>query len=320
MKKAVYCGYGWSDNIGNAFIDYGIQHEIRTACPELRLYGVSNTGAYLKSRYTKRFPYNLFNPSSEASDFDLRTLIQADFVVMGGSLLTKYWLDFNKSFIDFLRSSGTGVVLLGAGGGNVYDQQHTTAVRDVLKSINFHALISRDEPTFERYHDLANIAHNGIDNAFFLSEAFVPMTLRETGFTTVVFDNIPTPKDLPIGADEKVIKTFHSPSWLGRAAYLVKRPLDMLKLAGRHHLISDHPDDYLHIYANAARTFSDRVHACVATLVFGGEAQLFTESNRSYLFERAGLGGVKDGLIRLEPDSLKTDKAKQLEVIREVFA
>jgi hypothetical protein len=94
----------------------------------------------------------------------------------------------------------------------------------------------------------------------------------------------------------------------------------MLRMAGQRHLISDFPDDYLHVYANAARTFSDRVHACVATLAFGGEAQLFSASDRSHLFERAGLGNIKEKPVRLDIDSLKSEKEKQLSAIQQVFA
>jgi hypothetical protein len=46
-------------------------------------------------------------------------------------------------------------------------------------------------------------------------------------------------------------------------------------------------EPYLNLYANAALTLSDRLHAAVAALAFGGPVRLFLESNRVRLLERA---------------------------------
>lgn len=51
-------------------------------------------------------------------------------------------------------------------------------------------------------------------------------------------------------------------------------------------LVSDHPDDYLHAYANTKTAYSDRVHATVVALSFGNPAQLFWKSPRATLFDQ----------------------------------
>ena len=44
----------------------------------------------------------------------------------------------------------------------------------------------------------------------------------------------------------------------------------------------DVPYGYFALYANAALTLSDRIHACVVTMAYGGTAMLFSKSPRAY--------------------------------------
>lgn len=75
---------------------------------------------------------------------------------------------------------------------------------------------------------------------------------------------------------------------------------------------ADEPWTYIHIYANADLTLSDRVHACVATLAFGSPAMLFTPSPRAAVFERVGLGDIRDRLVTLDLDFLEEEQEKQI--------
>lgn len=75
---------------------------------------------------------------------------------------------------------------------------------------------------------------------------------------------------------------------------------------------TDEPWTYINIYANAAFTLSDRVHACVATLAYGHPAMLFTPSPRSALFGRVGLAHIKDELVTLDLDYLADEQDKEI--------
>lgn len=65
-------------------------------------------------------------------------------------------------------------------------------------------------------------------------------------------------------------------------------------------LASDEPWTYLNVYANAEFTLSDRVHACVATLAFGGKAMLFTPSPRASLFDSVGALRIRAELTAVD--------------------
>lgn len=79
---------------------------------------------------------------------------------------------------------------------------------------------------------------------------------------------------------------------------------------------SDDPWTYIHIYANARYTLSDRVHACVATLAYGHPAMLFTPSPRSALFGRLGLEDIGRRLVSLDPGLLEEEQEKEIEWLR----
>lgn len=79
--------------------------------------------------------------------------------------------------------------------------------------------------------------------------------------------------------------------------------------------VSDEPWSYLALYANAALTLSDRVHACVAAVAYGGEAMCFSLSQRGSLLDRIGLSGIFRRPTALSRDRLETEQALQLDFL-----
>lgn len=73
--------------------------------------------------------------------------------------------------------------------------------------------------------------------------------------------------------------------------------------------VSDIPHTYLALYAHTRCTFSNRVHACVATASYGNEAMLFTRSPRAYLLNRLGLTTIKEKPTKIDLDFLRREKA-----------
>jgi hypothetical protein len=73
------------------------------------------------------------------------------------------------------------------------------------------------------------------------------------------------------------------------------------------------------LYANTYATYSDRLHACIATLSFGNFARLYLSSPRDYLFKRMGLEAIKEKLVKLDQDKMNIEKEKQISFLREIF-
>lgn len=81
----------------------------------------------------------------------------------------------------------------------------------------------------------------------------------------------------------------------------------------------DDPYTYCSIYSGSALTLSDRVHACVATLAYGGEAMLFSPTPRGSLFERVGAEGIRKAPVRLDLHQLAKEKENEINFIRDAI-
>lgn len=77
-------------------------------------------------------------------------------------------------------------------------------------------------------------------------------------------------------------------------------------------IASDEPWTYFTIYANSRMTLTDRVHACVVTLAYGGPAMLFTPSPRSSLFDRVGCGDIRNRPVSIDPAYLEGERENEL--------
>jgi hypothetical protein len=72
------------------------------------------------------------------------------------------------------------------------------------------------------------------------------------------------------------------------------------------------------LYANTKATFSNRVHACVATLAYGKPAKLFSNSPRAYLLDRLGAVNIRKELIKIDTAWLKQEKSAMIDFLRQV--
>lgn len=78
----------------------------------------------------------------------------------------------------------------------------------------------------------------------------------------------------------------------------------------------DLPEPYLAIYANAALTLSDRVHACVASLAYGKPAMLFSRSPRSLILDRVGVTEIRNRAVKISQSRLYREKEQMVDFLR----
>lgn len=319
MKNIFYFGHCWADNIGNAFIDYGINYSVKKVIKhkEYILHNISNMQPYNDHNFNKRFPYSILSGGVKNKVFDLRQATKPDLIILGGSLFDIFWCKVHESFLEWLIKKQYPVFVLGGGGGNKYTKEELNYIKYYWNRINFVAYASRDEKALSNFGGLANERFNGIDNALFLNDAFTPAKLNTNKFVInsfdLTFDRNVTLENLP------VIKLAHRLLNVDSFKFFLKKQFRMFKQVKIYDYISDYPDDYLHLYSNAESTYSDRVHACVATLIFGGQAMYFDKSDRSYLFDRIKLSDIRNNLVRIDKEFIEREKEKQLEFIEYVL-
>jgi hypothetical protein len=315
--KILHCGGGLPTNIGNAFIDFGIQYLIKETMPNSEIYFTSNAPNSIYSRYG--------NSKMEKNFVNLSGIIKADYYVFGGSMLELEWFMSHFRLFQDLVKNKSKIIMLGVGGGDTYPDNEIEAVRGYLKKLNIFIMVSRDKKAFENYRDLAEYSYDGIDCAFFLNDIFTTAKLDLPEYVVFTFDKMTEPN---LQIKEKIIRAHHA-SWKFSPNQLFSRwDFKMFVWNIIHHqtnlikkndMISDLPDDYLNLYGNCKATYSDRIHACVATLAFGNPARLYSKSERSLLFDRVELSSIRGTLVSLDRGKIEKEKKKQIDFLREIF-
>lgn len=322
--KVVYYNSGWPINIGNAFIDYGSSYAIKAAVPQAKVYVASELAKWV-------FWYN--GQPMERS-LDLAELADVDFVVISGMSMCDEFIAVEGPVLNKLSERGVKIVFSGTG-GEVYTEQEVANFRNFLKGLNLAGFISRDEVAYKNFRDLFPISYSGIDCAFFLGDCFEALPLTIKDYVVYNFDNRPEPQiDQP---NPHILRTHHTcnkllfkPAGMPKFLLALHRRWPFLEkfqwknpflryLSQPNTLISDMPDDYLHLYASVSAVYTDRVHACISTLAFGNAAMLYSKTPRAYLFERVGANSIYQKLTRLDMNRLKEEKQKQTHALKEIL-
>lgn len=314
----VYCGGNTMDNLGNGFLDIGAWYQLSKVCPDAKVISVSNTSP--EKAYFYGAKHGFRQPGkSRINRFDLRMQFDADYYVFTAACLCDSWFDINKEFLGWLADGQHKVVILGASGSDSgslkYNPSEMNRIKDRIASLNLYLMTSRDNDTFDVFADLATHAHNGIDCAMFLNDAFEPSNMNMGSFDVFTFDGCP---EQSVETSRQVLRLCHKSSDVDSLSRTIRHPRRVHGLMHKRDWVSDFPKDYLNIYANCDTTYSDRVHACVASLIFGNNAQYFGNSPRSGLLSRVlGDAPFMERPVSLDLDFVEIEKAAQLAFLSE---
>lgn len=310
-------------NMGDEFVDLGSKYMIEKSSG----YSVSHVSSVPKSFLTRGyFPSMkhidlLINgniTSKKENLLDVRKHAKDEYIVTSGCVLTPGWL--KKCLDNYDQYSEKKIIFNGVGGGN-YSSEEVREVKKILKDIKPYAIITRDEKAYKHYKKDAKYTHNGIDCAFFINDYFDSLLdLKMGDYITFCFDktkNTPSSKKY----NRKVIHTHHSANSLtGLIKNIVYTKLYTRRgFDQKSTLVSDLPTEYLSVYLHTEETHSDRVHACLPTLLFGNEARLYNDTERSLLFDRVGIKGIKERLVKLDIDRLNDLKDSHLEFLGKIM-
>ncbi len=331
MKIGLVYGF-WGQNIGNAFFNLGAEHLLKGAGHEV--FPVQDHPAYWTFRDESKGSYE--------NRYRFLEQLEIDLLVLQGPLFTRnfgnIWLDTLK---ELDRNGVNWAVLSGA--FRSYSAEELAVVREVSEHVAPLFVSTRDSESFEMLSgsgmgELTQL-RDGICSAFFLPQSYTPPKLRDP-LVALCFDHFLEPSlvpdtsgsislgqkryrmDFPERFNQLASKT-KGHAYIAQLADRREVPteIDGLQVVRPEHrtnphlpfkiyqrpnaLASDEPYTYLTAYANAEVTLSDRVHACVATLAYGGSAHLWNPTTRrKALFDTAGAGGVVDGTVRADLDLL----------------
>lgn len=350
MRIAVLAGY-FSTNIGNSFFQLGAEHALRRALPDAHIALIGDQPGYWnveKGNHPNALDYaaNLdvdalvvlgpvFRPEIEGI---LGKALRAQrkkgckICVLAAGMMQydqptvdrcKRLLDDIQPFVFTTRDRET-FQLLGGSAQHAFDGVDVaTFVSDLHKPfptdlppylvLNFDQI---PEPRFERTQPGA---HADKHTRVFEWEgetwaARQPSFRTEMAYRSRAFlfaeAFLPGKRAAPTSLrDLRVLRTDHRYNpFLPRRSY--QRP---------DTYAGDIPHTYLNMYANTRATFSNRVHACVATVSYGHPAMLFTRSPRARLLSRLGLDDITKRPVALDTAWLAQEKENLIAFLRQTL-
>jgi hypothetical protein len=323
----------WLRNVGNGFIDKGARATLERAYPEAEIIETSGY-PYLSARRKELGPFAGVEGYGGAIGLTIadwwrkrqdvlgnvvalpELINDVDLAVLPGCVLYEYALEPYRKTFEHLRETDVPLLLLGAG-GDAYDESTQRAVRRRLDPIPSVGLVSRDETAYDRYRDDVTAARSGIDCAFFIDEWYEPPSAARP-FSVATFDTLTEPD---VSTEAQILRSTHVPfgdsrPFEGTLRTVANRLANRGFFRSERIYFSDSLRDYLFLYGNATETHSDRVHACVPTLVYGNEARFYFDTPRAGLFERVGIPDVSTSMVQLDRSTLDQVKREQVDAMR----
>lgn len=324
------------NNIGNGFIDLGAEETLKRAISEddniVKISQCANFAASMSKSFAikenplvNRLWVNLMQKhANKIHDKTYKTvntldvvsvpqMMKLDFLIIPGCVLTVPFFTIYGTLLKEKKRQGCEIVFLGAS-GNFYTEYEVEVVSQYLKELKPYAIMTRDSVAYQHYNKYAQMSYNGIDNVFFVNLLNLPSL--ETIPSNYVVVNIEEPKHKSIGQNiieslkeegQNIVFTNHKPYPYSKVSKMVKNGV----------IISDYPLDYLIVYKNALKVYSDRVHACIPTLSFGNYARLYSDSPRRLLFENVEIEKNNEEMMRVV--NLIDLQEKQIEYLKNIL-
>jgi len=344
VKKVIYFTQRWDTNIGNLFIDIGALHslyrvagEVRKAGEELYIQPVGTLNLWSNWLFLNRkisilkyiakpfLKWELFKKYSEKcrssivaspniNRLNLAEIIQADYAVLSGCILTPLHFQTFDKLLKLLKRRNIDIIFYGVG-GETYSDYEVKMVRKKLKEIRPRFILTRDTTAYELYSDLAEDSFDGLDASFYVNNIVNTVMTKSSNST--------------VDINPFVVLTFDNPANTRIERFLEKDFREKgFKVVTCSHIpyskpsekfISESPFDYLLLYSQAEEVHSDRVHACVATLSFGGRCRLYNKTPRANLLLKACIGDITESVCP-SSDNLNQLKKKQIDTLFQILA
>lgn len=259
----------WFTNVGEAFIDLGIKSIVSNITKkngEIHYACVSP----MSSIY---LPKSVGGRAFRNEDF-----FEPDVLLLAGMYATSEVFKDDGTSITYeytkkLRKKGKQVAFIGVGGETYTEKEKDDVLRgmELLKPL---FIVTRDKKTYDLYSDYFE-CQKGLDCAFWLNDEYNPVGLWHKNYIVSTFNRSDEPLELE--DKEKYVHPWHFQYTLNekKTRYLSKNNL----------FISDSPYEYLTLYANADKVYTDMVHATIPSLVYETPVKYYQIDDRRNAFE-----------------------------------
>lgn len=303
--KILYFNNCWFTNVGEAFIDIGgMELTKRIFGSDCKLGCLSAMTDYYISN-APSIKKNIFKRDSHKDlSFNTSDYLNSDFVIIPGMVGTIEYLNAPScKMVDKLVKKGCKPVFLGLGGER-YDEEETEAVKRYFDRVKPALITTRDDFIYEQYKDVAPCVR-AIDCAFWTVDVFDPRGFGEENYEVVAFNRIEEPKEFV--NYENVVRPWHMQYQFCK------------ELANDSVMISDTPYDYLTIYANAKKVYTDLVHATIVSLMYGTPVKYWENGKRFKAFYALNDLRNTDNFLYVPENSLSLQKERIIKDARRII-
>lgn len=312
--RIIYFNNCWFTNVGEAFIDLGGMALLKKIFPHAQIACISAMSDYytsnvkiswqekkhdIKNRILGRKPSAAISVTETSK---MNKFLEADYVVLPGMVATLGFLEAKSRFmIDDMVSRGCKVIFLGMGGFD-YEGEELQEFSRYLEKIKPEIVITRDNKVYENYKDVVNCV-KGIDCAFWSKDVFDPRGFANSLYDVVAFNRSEEPKEFS-SWENPVVRPWHMQFSYNKEKFK------------KNILISDTPCDYLTVYANANKVYTDLVHATIVSVMYGTPVKFSPVDKRKYALDALeDLKVDEKGFLSIAEASLEKQKE---DVIKEI--
>lgn len=343
---------GWGQNIGNAFFNIGGKWILEEVFPNARVNYIQDQPGYRTFHdQSKGNPIN---------DWGLLKRLKIDAIVLEGPIFTTNFPILWEDTFAALTARGTKIILLGAAMFRFNEEERRVTreflkrYRPWILSTRDYPTFEAFKDLAEFSHaglDSAFFVPKAYRPFELETGAYVTMNFDRWHEPVVTVDKLkPRPgsrdfewngKTWHVEFPDRLMRWSDKNKWWSYVASFADRrklgdEIEGLEVVRPEHRVNPHisgkiykrpnaiawdePWTYFTTYANAELTVSDRVHACIVTLAYGKPAILFSPSPRSQVFDRLGLGEIRNRVVTLEADYLETERMAEISFLKAVAA
>ena len=289
--RVIYFNNCWFTNVGEAFIDIGSLQLIKNILPNAVIACASDmTNYYYNSISKKNGEPFLFRSDNRKVIADFYENLECDYIILSGMFATSLFLNTQgRIMVDSFLKRGAKLIFLGLG-GCTYEDKEVSDFSRYIESTKPVLVMTRDDITYNNYKDISNCI-SGIDCAFWADESFSPQGFGNGEYDVITFNRSSEPEGLDTG-EVKIVRPWHM-------QYTLE-----IENCRKGFFVSDTPYDYLTLYANARRVFTDLVHATIVSLMYGVPVKYWYFDKRSSAFDALKIDN-RDGWLKLDHNDLE---------------
>lgn len=291
--RVLYYNNCWFTNVGEAFIDIGCMQLIRHIFDGAQLVNVSDMNKwYMEDVWRRENMQNL--SQNNCGWFHMLNYYSGDYFVLAGMFGADEFIKSPSSEeIAKLAEKGVNIIFLGLGQAT-YSKNETDNFKRYLDRIKPMLIMTRDNDAYENFKNCCPVV-KGIDCAFWVNEVYNPRNANSKTYNVITYNRSQEPEELK--GIPNAVYAWHM-NWQIKAQNFKN-----------NFFISDTPYDYLTLYANADRVYTDLVHATIISLQYERRVKFNRVDNRGLAIDALeGLQIDKNGFYFIENKDLEIQK------------